>query len=79
MKTRIHTNTLRKMGLIALFSVSLACFAYINTVDVHSGAKIQESTFVEELTPDSPEVLPDVQLIRKIVRAAFEFMSKTMS
>lgn len=79
MKTRIHTNTLRKMGLIALFSVSLACFAYINTVDVHGGAKIQESTFVEELTPDSPEVLPDVQLIRKIVRAAFEFMSKTMS
>ena len=79
MKTRIHTNTLRKMGLITLFSVSLACFAYINTVDVQGGAKTQESSFVEELTPDSPEVLPDVQLIRKIVRAAFEFMSKTMS
>ncbi len=74
---RIKKNTVKISGIIALFCLSLACFTYINSIQFPGNSSIPENTYVEELAPDSPEVLPDVELIKRIVRKAFEFMSKT--
>ncbi|MDZ4749566.1 MAG: hypothetical protein SH808_13845 [Saprospiraceae bacterium] len=74
---RIKKNTVKISGIIALFCLSLACFTYINSLQFPGNNKIPENTYVEEITPESPEVLPDVELIKRLVRKAFEFMSKT--
>lgn len=79
MQTRMYSTRLKTAGIIALVFVSLACFTYINTVDLQGGAPVQDVALVEKLNPENPDVLPDVQWIRKLVRAAFEFMSRTMS
>ncbi len=73
---RIKKNTVKLSGLIALFCLSLACFTYINSIKF-TGSKVPESIYVEELDQVDPEVLPDVELIKKLVRKAFEFMSMT--
>ncbi len=73
----IKRNTVRLAGLVALLCVSLACFAYINSIQPQDTLPAQE-IFVEELNPASPDVLPDVELLKRIVRKAFEFMSETM-
>jgi hypothetical protein len=74
---RIKKNTVKMSGIIALFCLSLACFTYINSLQFPGNNGLPENTYVEELAPESPEVLPDVELIKRIVRKAFEFMSKT--
>ncbi|HSF88201.1 MAG TPA: hypothetical protein VLA46_02225 [Saprospiraceae bacterium] len=74
---RIKKNTVKISGIIALFCLSLACFTYINSLQFPGHHSLPENTYVEELAPESPEVLPDVELIKRIVRKAFEFMSKT--
>jgi hypothetical protein len=74
---RIKKNTVKISGIIALFCLSLACFTYINSLQFPGSTNLPENTYVEELAPESPEVLPDVELIKRIVRKAFEFMSKT--
>lgn len=74
---RIKTHTVKIAGIIALFCVSLACFTYINSIDFPGSNKAPENTYVEDIGTENPEVLPDVELIKRIVRKAFEFMSKT--
>lgn len=74
---RIKSNTVKIAGIVALFCLSLACFTYLNSVDFPGNDKLPENTYVEEIAPDNPDVLPDVELIKRIVRKAFEFMSKT--
>jgi len=73
---RIRKNTLRLSGFIALVCLSLACFTYINTIRIES-QKPQNTIYVEEINPDDSTVLPDVDLIKRLVRKAFEFMSMT--
>ena len=73
---RIRKNTIRLSGIIALFCLSLACFTYINSID-YRGNKVPDNIYVEELQPTEPEILPDVELVKRIVRKAFEFMSMT--
>jgi len=72
---RIRKNTVRLSGFIALFCLSLACFTYINSIRLET-QKPQETIYVEEITPED-NVLPDVDLIKRLVRKAFEFMSMT--
>ena len=71
---RIRKNTIRLSGFIALFCLSLACFTYINSIDFKQKAS-PENIYVEEMTPADPSVLPDVDLIKRLVRKAFEFMT----
>ncbi len=73
---RVKNNTVKLAGLITLFCLSLACFTYINSI-TFSNTSVPENIYVEEMIPENPEVLPDVELIKRIVRKAFEFMSKT--
>jgi len=73
---RIKKNTVQLSGIIALFCLSLACFTYLNSVEV-SDSKSPSSIYVEEMEEVNPEVLPDVELIKRLVRKAFEFMSMT--
>lgn len=73
---RIRKNTIRLSGFIALFCLSLACFTYINSIDFKS-VKATDNIYVEEIAPSDPSVLPDVDLIKRIVRKAFEFMSNS--
>lgn len=74
---RIKSNTVKKAGIVALFCLSLACFTYLNSLDFPGNNKLPENTYVEEIAPESPDVLPDVELIKRIVRKAFEFMSNS--
>ena len=71
---RIRKNTIRLSGIIALFCLSLACFTYINSIEFNN-TQIPDNIYVEELESTDPEVLPDVELIKRLVRKAFEFMS----
>lgn len=71
---RIKSNTIRLSGIIALFCLSLACFTYVNSIEFQ-GNKVPDNIYVEELESPDPEVLPDVELIKRLVRKAFEFMS----
>ncbi len=73
---RIRKNTIRFSGYIALFCISLACFTYINSIDFKK-CQTPENIYVEQVTPDDPSVLPDVELIKRLVRKAFEFMTWT--
>ena len=73
---RIRRNTIRLSGIIALFCVSLACFTYINSIEF-SNHQVPENIYVEELESTDPEILPDVELVKRLVRKAFEFMSIT--
>lgn len=73
---RIKKNTVKLSGIIALFCLSLACFTYINSIEFRD-TKVPDSIYVEELDQVDPEVLPDVELIKRLVRKAFEFMSMT--
>ncbi len=73
---RIKKNTVRLSGIIALFCLSLACFTYLNSIEL-SDKQVPQNIYVEEMAPESPEVLPDVELIKRLVRKAFEFMSMT--
>lgn len=73
----IKPNTVKIAGIVALFCLSLACFTYLNSIDFPGNNTLPENTYVEEIAPDNPDVLPDVELIKRIVRKAFEFMSKT--
>jgi hypothetical protein len=72
----IRKNTVRLSGIIALFCLSLACFTYINSIEF-KGNQVPENIYVEELESTDPEILPDVELVKRIVRKAFEFMSIT--
>jgi hypothetical protein len=74
---KIRKNTVKVAGMVALLCLSLACFTYINSIQFPANPAVPEDTYVEEITPESPEVLPDVELIKRLVRKAFEFMSKT--
>jgi hypothetical protein len=74
---KIKKNTVKLAGVIALFCLSLACFTYINSIKFPADPNMAPNTYVEEMAPESPEVLPDVELIKRLVRKAFEFMSKT--
>ena len=69
-----QSNTIRLSGVIALFCLSLACFTYLNSIEFQS-KKMPDNIYVEELESTDPEVLPDVELIKRLVRKAFEFMS----
>ena len=73
---RIKRNTVRLSGIIALFCLSLACFTYINSIKF-TDTRVPPNIYVEEVAPENPEVLPDVELIKRLVRKAFEFMSMT--
>ncbi|MEP6647130.1 MAG: hypothetical protein ABJC12_08565 [Saprospiraceae bacterium] len=73
---RIRTSTIRLSGFIALFCLSLACFTYINSIDFKKTTP-PDNIYVEELAPTDPSVLPDVDLIKRLVRKAFEFMSRS--
>ena len=73
----IRKNTIRLSGIIALFCLSLACFTYINNIDF-KGNNVPEHIYVEQLEPTDPEILPDVELIKRLVRKAFEFMTWTI-
>jgi hypothetical protein len=73
---RIRKNTLRLSGIIALFCLSLACFTYINTISFEKPAAA-ETIYVDDMGTEDPGVMPDVELIKRIVRKAFEFMSMT--
>lgn len=72
----VKGKTVRIAGIIALFCLSLACFTYINSVEFTEN-KVPQNIYVEEIAPENPEVLPDVELIKRLVRKAFEFMSMT--
>lgn len=74
---RIKSNTVKIAGIVALFCLSLACFTYLNSLDFPGNNKLPENTYVEEIAPENPDVLPDVELIKRIVRKAFEFMSNS--
>lgn len=74
---RIKRNTVKFAGIIALFCLSLACFTYINSIPFSSDTQQPEATYIEEVVPETPEVLPDVELVRRLVRKAFEFMTLT--
>ncbi len=74
---RIKSNTVKIAGIVALFCLSLACFTYLNSLDFPGNNKLPENTYVEEMAPENPDVLPDVELIKRIVRKAFEFMSNS--
>jgi hypothetical protein len=71
---RIRKNTFRLSGIIALLCLSLACFTYLNSIEIQD-KKIPDNIYVEEIEQTDPEVLPDVELIKRLVRKAFEFMS----
>lgn len=73
---RIRKNTLRLSGITALFCLSLACFTYINSIRVEKPLT-PETIYVEDIGTEDPGVMPDVELIKRIVRKAFEFMSMT--
>jgi hypothetical protein len=73
---RIRKNTVRISGFIALFCLSLACFTYINSIRLET-QKPPETIYVEEISPEDNTVIPDVDLIKRLVRKAFEFMSMT--
>lgn len=71
---RIKKNKVQIAGMIALLCLSLACFTYINSLPAGTHS-IPEHIYVEELVPEDSDILPDVDLIKRIVRKAFEFMS----
>lgn len=71
---RIRKNSVRIAGAVALFCLSLSCFAYINSLP--TGMPVNPTDIYVEELPD-PGVLPDVELVKRIVRKAFEFMSVT--
>jgi len=77
MMVKIKKNRVKVAGMIALLCLSLACFTYINSIQFPDNPANPAETYVEEIVPESPEVLPDVELVKRIVRKAFEFMSKT--
>ncbi len=70
-------NILKMSAFIALFCLSLACFAYINSIDISSDQAVPPSSYVEEIEPQHPETLPDVEFVKRLVRKAFEFMTKS--
>jgi hypothetical protein len=74
---KIQKNTVKGAGIVALLCLSLACFTYINSIQFPVNPSNPAETYVEEIAPESPEVLPDVELVKRLVRKAFEFMSKT--
>ncbi len=74
---KIKGNTVRISAFVALFCLSLACFTYINSIEFPSDSALPPSSYVEEIEPQNPEILPDVELVRRLVRKAFEFMSKS--
>jgi hypothetical protein len=73
---KLKRNKVRMAGLIAIVCLSLACFTYINSLSFPGNPSVPENVYAEELTPENPEVLPDVELIKRLVRKAFEFMSR---
>ena len=74
---KIKKNTVKIAGMVALLCLSLACFTYINSIQFPADPTLEPNTYVEEMAPENPEVLPDVELIKRLVRKAFEFMSRT--
>ena len=72
----IRKNTIRFSGYVAVFCISLACFTYINSIDFKK-TPAPQNIYVEEMEPTDPSVLPDVELIKRLVRKAFEFMTWT--
>lgn len=70
-------NKLKMSAFIALFCLSLACFAYVNSIDISVDQSVPPSSYVEEIEPQTPETLPDVEFVKRLVRKAFEFMTKT--
>jgi hypothetical protein len=72
----MRKNTLRLSGMIAVICLSLACFTYINSIRIEKPA-VPETIYVDEMGQEESGVMPDVELIKRIVRKAFEFMSLT--
>lgn len=62
-------------GLVALVCFSLACFTYINSINFSGTQPVPQNIYAEEIEPEDPEVLPDVEFVKRLVRKAFEFMS----
>ena len=67
---------LKVLGLSLMLCLSIASFAYINSVDdpLQLG---EDSIFVEELEEKKGEILPDVQLIKLLMHRTLEFMTST--
>lgn len=74
---KIQNNTIKVTGMTALLCLSLACFTYVNSVQFPANQPISSNVYTEEIAPDNPEVLPDVEFIKRLVRKAFEVMSNT--
>ena len=70
-------NKLKISAFIALFCLSLACFAYVNSIDISVDQAVTPTSYVEEMEPQTPETLPDVEFVKRLVRKAFEFMTKS--
>lgn len=74
---KIKGNTVRMSAFVALFCLSVACFTYINSVEFPGSEIVPPSSYVEEIEPQDPDILPDVELVKRLVRKAFEFMTKS--
>ena len=59
-----------------LLGLSIASFAYLNTLDGKFPASSQE-IMVEEIDEEKSELLPDVQLIKMLMNKTLEFVTKT--
>ncbi len=73
----IKESKVKISAFIALFCLSLACFTYINSIEFPGDNIVPPTSYVEEIQPENPEILPDVELVKRLVRKAFEFMTKS--
>ena len=64
-------------AFIALFCLSLACFTYINSIEFPGSDIVPPTSYVEEIEPQDTDIMPDVELVKRLVRKAFEFMTKS--
>ena len=65
----------RVFGLSILLGVSIASFAYLNTIGDMYPAQ-EKTIYVEDIDEDSRELLPDVQLIKMLMNKTLEFVTK---
>ena len=66
---------LRVFGLSLLLGLSIASFAYLNSVGDMYPAQ-EKSILVEEIEEESKELLPDVQLIKMLMNKTLEFVTQ---
>ncbi len=67
---------LKVFGISILLGLSIASFAYLNTLEDTLPADAQD-ILVEELEGEKDELLPDVQLIKMLMNKTLEFVTKT--